>query len=269
MHCSDLARKAAVVPLVLLLLTSCMSESRIITGTVVDESGTPLNLAIVTVCYLGWGWSREQLVWDKRYCSDPHQTNEAGTYSIVFKGPEHMTLHATKEGWLQLQDFNNTNPQIVLTSNERRNAQFRAQQQKLESEFRTRKPGESDADYYCRVVSQRAPSLSLLYRGESISISQVVMEIGSGGEALFALRGSTEAASAFVAEVQFVIAGKPTGGDFEIRTDPSSCEPDMRLVQATPKSASMTTHIELLVPSARAGWGMEIWRLSADLTSAK
>ena len=69
----------------------------------------------------------------------------------------HMTLHATKKNWLQVQGFNSANSPIVLTSNERRNAQFRAQQQKLESEFRARQPGESEADYYCRVITQRSP----------------------------------------------------------------------------------------------------------------
>ena len=259
MRCSDLV-KSMFVFLMLLLLTGCTGKSHTITGTVVDESGTPLSQATVTACYLGWGWSQQQLVWDKRYCSDPYQTSHSGTYTIVFRGPAHMTLHATKKNWLQVQDFNSTNSQIVLSSNARRNAQFRAQQQKLESEFRARQPGESDADYYCRVITQRSSSIRLNYQGETLSLTQTVMELQRGGDLLFALFGSREAAGAFVEEVEFVISGEPSGGIFELRPASPMCDVDTHIIQASSQDgAAIIDHIELLVPSIHAGWDMEIW----------
>jgi hypothetical protein len=245
---------------VLLILSACTGSSHTITGTVVDESGTPLSQATVTACYLGWAWSKQQLVWDKRYCSDPYQTDHSGTYTIVFRGPAHMTLHATKHNWLQIQDFNSTNSQIVLSSNERRNAQFRAQQQKIESEFRTRQPGESEADYYCRVITQRSHSNSLTYRGETLSFTQTVMQFGLDGDLLFALSGSREAVDAFVEEVEFLVSGEPSGGIFQLRPTAPMCDVNTHIVQASAQDgAAITDHVKLLLPSIHAGWDMEIW----------
>ncbi len=250
--------------LFLLAQAGCSHKSQAITGKVVDESGNPLSGVTVSACYTGWGWASGSLVWDKSYCSKPGLTNEAGSYVINFKGPSNMRLMARKEGWIQLRNFNTRDSHIVLTSREEYNARQRAQEKSRESAFLRRRPGESDTAYYCRVILFRVHSINIEYQGETISITQALLEYGDTGNAFFALRGSTRAASSFAGEAQFVFNGKPVSGNFSLRSDGTSCKSDVHIIQATILDFVSVSddRIEMLVPSIRAGWDMKIWEHS-------
>ncbi len=90
---TDLAAfiKIACAILFLSAGSGCSDEPITITGRVLDESGASVSGVAVSACYLGWGWSGHQLVWDKDYCSETVQTNSGGSYVINFRG---LSLHA-------------------------------------------------------------------------------------------------------------------------------------------------------------------------------
>jgi hypothetical protein len=247
--------------LFLLAQSGCVNKSQILTGRVVDESGNPLSGVAVLACYSGWGWSREQLVWDKSYCSEPSLTNDAGNYVINFTGPVNMSLYARKENWLQLQDFHSNNSYITLTSLEEHNATRRTQEKLLESAFQQRQPDESETAYYCRVVLNRVHPINIEYQGESISITPAFLVYGDSDIAFFALRGSSRSASSLAREVQVMINARPISVSYAIQSGETFCDSDIYMIKATIMNLiSMSDdRIEMLLPGIQAGWDMKIW----------
>ena len=255
--------RCALALLVVLAQSACIHERQKITGTVVDESGAPLRDVTVMACYQGWGRSNGQLVWDKRYCSEAVLTDHAGNYAIVFTGPAHMTLHARKENWLQLQDFNVSSSQIILTSVTKRNARLRKEEQARERAFRLLRPGETASDYFCRVVISRVSSVKLDYHQESISIPQALLHVVGTDSILFVVRGSVEAVEALVEEVQVGDDRSQLARDFTVLQDVATCESNTHIVQTSAKgvTALLDERVEVLLPSIRAGWDMAVWRI--------
>jgi hypothetical protein len=252
--------------LILAAVPGCSSELRNITGRVVDESGHPMLEVAVTACYSGWGLSGGQLVWDKDYCSEPVLTSLDGLYVINFAGPEVMRLMAKKEGWVQTRDYNSRDPGIVLTRAEDYRARNKAEAGTRERKARRRSAGESDADYYCRVVLPEARPVVLKYQGESLSVTPSLLGSSDSREALFALRGSPRATRNFAGEVRLRVNGRSVNGKFSLGPAASACGSDIHFVRAImPNSVEGNGgQVEILVPGISAMLDMQIWSASGE-----
>ncbi|NKB98798.1 MAG: hypothetical protein GKR90_09945 [Pseudomonadales bacterium] len=246
-----------------------MQDERTIEGLVVSEAGAALSEVTVTACYLGWGRSQGQIVWDKRFCSEPVLTDAAGRYVVAFEGPEYMTLHATKEQWQQIQDSSSLSTKIVLSNIAERNAEQAARAARIEAEFRMRREGETAPDYYCRVAAQRSQVVRLNYQNQTLSITQAALvldeeldgTLNGKDTLLFGLIAPESTSSTFVSELVFVVDGSPIAGEFELRAAPPDCGLGSHLVQATlPLGRFSREQVGLLAPSVKAGWDMKIWR---------
>ncbi len=250
-----------VALLFLMTGSACSHEPQTITGKVVDESGAPLSDVKVVACYSGWGRSNGQLVWDKDYCSEAAQTDRDGSYVIHFKGPDSMRLRARKEGWVQTLSYNITHSRIVLASSEDHSARLKAAARQREQERRQRLPGESDADYYCRVIVPERRNVHLSYRDQPLVVMQTLLVQEARSEALFAVRGSSGGAQAFAGEAVIKVSGEATGSTLSLRPVETSCGADVHFigVDGPDLDARADTRVEILVPSISAMFGMHAW----------
>jgi len=256
--------KIACVFLFLMADAGCGYESQTITGKVLDESGATMSDVAVTACYSGWGLSNGQLVWDKDFCSEPAVTDSAGLYVIHFKGPGSMRLMARKDGWIQTQDFNTTHSRVILTRSEDYSARLTSEARLQEKKFRNRLPGESDTEYYCRVIVVRIKSFDVNYQGERLSITPSLLTFGDHNDALFALRGSSAAVDSFSKEALLKINGIMVRQNFSIRLMATPCTSDLHFMALTipEPNPGPGGRIEILVPSIRALLDMHVWNYS-------
>ncbi len=240
---------------------ACSYEPLTITGKVVDESGAALSDVEVWACYSGWGWSEDQLVWDKNYCSETTQTENDGLYVIAFKGPVSSRLRAEKDGWVQTQDFNTTHSRIILTKVEDNSSRLRTEKEQRDQKVRQRLPEELETDYYCRVILPETRTINLSYHDEVLSITPTLLEHKVQSGALFAVRGSSRAVNAFSDEAVLKINGEVPGSNVSLKSVETSCGMDIHFIGInTPGfNASADARTEILVPSIRAMFDMQIW----------
>ena len=253
--------KIACAFLLLTAAAGCTYGTQTITGKVVDESGAALSDVAVSACYSGWGWSSGYVVWDKDYCSELTLTNNDGTYIIYVKGPDIMRLRAKKDGWIQTQDFNTKDSRISLTKTEKHSSRQAAETRLREEKFRNRLPDESNAEYYCRVILSKIQPVTLDYQGQPLSIVPSLLKYDNHAAALFAVRGSSMAASSFVNEVVFRINGQTVNGNFSFWSDVTTCKSDIVFIKAKIPGLHLGNdeRIEILVPSIRALLDMQTW----------
>ncbi len=246
---------------------ACGTRDRTIVGQVVDPQGRGLAGAAVRVCVTEWGWSQGGLVWDKIRCSEPVLTTEEGGYAVDFRGPRGMRVLAAKPGWVQTADAPADRPRVVLERVETVAARRREEARSRERRRRARRPGESDASYYCRVVLPRSDLVTLRYREDLLEVAQALLEPeraeGSGG-ALFAVRGSRESVAEFAREAQARVDGRFVDGRFTLRSRESGCAPGVHLLGLRLPShadpATVRSHsVGLLVPSIKALFAMHLW----------
>lgn len=260
--------KFACTFLFLITGVACSHDPLTITGKVVDESDNSLSDVSVWACYSGWGWGEANyLVWDKDYCSETTQTNQEGLYSITFKGPVSSRLRARKDGWVQTQDYNTTHSRIVLIKREDYSSKLRAEAIQREQKHQQRLPGESDTDYYCRVVLPEIQSVNLNYQNESLSISPALLKLETENDALFTIHGSPQAVKAFSSEMVLKINGETQDSNMSLKPVETSCELNVYFleVNTTELSALAETSIEILIPSISAMFEMYIWSQSNRL----
>jgi len=252
--------KTISIFLLLTALAGCTDKNQTITGQVVDEAGAALSGVAVSACYSGWGWSHEYLVWDKEYCSKPVFTNIDGSYVIIFSGPDVMRLRVKKDGWIQTQDFNSKDALLFLTRNEEYRSRQATDVRLQEFHFRQRLADESDADYYCRVVKARSRPVSLIFQGATLSIVPSLLRSPDHNGALFAVRGSALAASAFTDDVRLRIDGQAIDNKIFLRPDLAPCASNLRFMEAVlPPTFKEDSLIEIIIPSVRAAMDMQIW----------
>jgi hypothetical protein len=255
--------KFACAFLFLMTGVACSHDPLTITGRVVDESGNSLSDVSVWACYSGWGWGEGEagyLVWDKDYCSETTQTNHDGLYIITFKGPVSSRLRTKKDGWVQRQDFNTTHSRIVLTRSEDHSSRLRDEAQQRDLEHRQRRAGESETDYYCRVIFPEKQSVNLNYRDETLGITTTLLENSARSEALFAVRGSFTAVNILSDELVVTINGEAPGSNVSFKRVETSCGLDVQFIGVSIPGLNGLTdaRLEVLVPSANAMLNMQI-----------
>ena len=265
MNKAKLYHSATIIKIVCAFLfltadTGCTYDNQTITGQVVDESGSALNDVAVSACYSGWGWSSGYVVWDKDYCSDVVLTDNDGSYVINFKGPDVMRLRAMKDGWLQTQDFNTKDLRIFLTKTAEYSERQATKTRRQEENLRHRLADESEAEYYCRVILTRIRSVALDYQGQPLSIVPSLLRYNDHSGALFAVRGSSMAASSFAEEAMFRINGQTANSNFSPRSASTTCKSDIHFIEAKlPLSLREDERIEILIPSIQALLDMQLW----------
>ncbi len=259
--------KYACAILFLIASPGCAYENQKITGKVIGESGVALSGVSVTACYSGWGWSSGHLVWDKSYCSKPVLTDDYGLYVINFKGPDFIRLKAKKNGWIQTQDFNARDSQIILIRNEVYSSRMRAEASLHEKNFRKRASNESAREYYCRVILSRSRSINLDYQGGvTLSIVPILHKDDDHRDVFFAVKGETKATHSLVNEAVFRINGQTVNKNFSFRSGEKSCETDIHFIVSNISGLHLESdkRLEILVPSIRAMFDIQTWNLSAE-----
>lgn len=247
--------------LVFITLLGCISKFHTITGKVVNESEVGIADVSISVCYYGWGWGVNGLVWDKPYCSAPVKTDVSGVYSIGFRGPDVMTYKVNSEGWVETKTHRTTDSRIVLM---RRDKYFKqlAIQRKLDKEkFRIRKNFENNADYYCRVSLNESRKVNLRYKGQKLKIFQTLMPFSDQLLSMFAVQGDYERATDFANEIRMRIDRKEIDSIIHLRIDDIVCPKDTFLLEVifTDLNIEFSEEVEILVPSIKAMFDMYIW----------
>jgi len=249
------------------------SVPQTITGKAVNESGVALSDVAVTVCYSGWGWDG-YLVWDEHYCSEPVFTNSNGLYVINFTGfllpwspaSNSIKLWAKKDGWTQTESAYIPNTRIIMTRNENIRERRLAELRLSESNFQQRLTEESDAEYYCRVILSKIRSTTLIYQGESLSVTPSFLKYSDENQALFALSGSSRVVNSFSDEALLKINRQTLNVNFTLIPGAKSCKPDIHFIAVNIPDLHLETDrgFEIFVPSIRAIFDMEIWSPLAE-----
>jgi len=253
---------ATLIWLILLLaLAGCTRQEQQISGQVIAESGAALSDVAVTACYSGWGWSFGQLVWDKDYCSAPVATDREGRYLINFSGPPSMRLRAEKAGWVQTRDYNATQPHLVLTPLADYLARSAAAAKEREETFRDRSPGETAADYYCRVILSRVRGINLRYQTAKLAITPSLLTGDDLNRAYFALSGPGAATSSFCAEARIRANGQPVEAQLSVVPTETNCKAELQMIGVVAPAGIPTTAdpLELVVPSLGTMFELQIW----------
>ena len=245
----------------------CGIRDRRIVGRVVDPQGNGVPGVAVRVCSTGWGWSRSGPVWDEVRCSEPVLSAEDGGYAIDVRGPRAMRVQATKPGWIQTAGATVERPRVVLERVETVAARQREAERSSERTRRARRPGESGASYYCRVVLPRSEFVTLRYGEGQLEVAQALLELeeAEGREgALFAVRGPRDSAAKLAHEARARVDGAFVEARFTLRSREPGCAPEVHLVglrlpSRSDPAASRSRRVGLLVPSIRALFAMHRW----------
>lgn len=252
---SATAIRLACAFLFLVTGVACSHDPLTITGRVVDESGQPLSDVSVRACYSGWGQGEAgYLVWDKDYCSETALTDPDGSYVITFEGPVSSRVHASKDGWVQTRDYNTTHSRIVLSKSADNRSRLSDEAKQAEREHRRRRAGESETDYYCRVILPGNQEVRLNAPNAPLAITPTLLVVDARSDALFAVRGSLAAASAFTEELVIKIHREVQSSKLSVKPVPSSCAPDVHFigVHVPGLDAWPEAGVEFLVPSSNA-----------------
>ncbi len=241
-------------------------------GRVTDRQGVGVADAEVRVCYVGWDfdWRMEggfPLTMGSSFCSEPVSADRSGRYEVVFAAPDSAILLARKDGWVQVGDFLARDGHVVLERADEARRAEREQEREAEARFRLRRPGESDTDYYCRVVRKRSHKVDVVYQGIRITIVQAALEAEGG--LLFAVAGPYGLLERL--EQDLVItrslggAEGPLAAEFEVLPDTTACDRQMYFIRSVgavdPSETEGPTSVHVEIPSHRAGFHMELWKL--------
>ena len=247
------------VVLLLMAQAGCMYRPQTITGEVVDKTGKGIAGVAVTACYVGSEWL-DGPVWGSSFCSEPVITDHWGGYSILFKGPEVMSLYAKKEGWTS-SSANSNDPTIVLITWEERAARDARQRDAVEQQFRTRLMAESDAEYYCRVVMKRVGKVTLNYAAGKIEVVQALQHSLDSRGARFAVMASDNLLVRLSNDFVLTLNGEPVGGKLSVQSAPGSCPAGLSFIgmDVVARGSNLSGQLDALIPSIRAGFEMSVW----------
>lgn len=252
-----LSRVSGLLALFFLLLScpACSYEPLSITGTVVDESGSPVSDVSVWACYSDWGWGKEgYLVWDKETCSETVQTDEEGMYAISFTGPASSRLRVSKEGWIQSDSYNATHSRIVMTKSADYSARLRDAVKQRALQRCKPEASETDMGYYCRVVRADSRPVRLQYLDEIMIVTPTILENENQATAIFSVQGGLRAIEAFAKELVLMIDGEKQDLSFSIKADEADCAEGLYFLELRTQGMDAwgNTSVDLLVPSIKA-----------------
>ena len=269
MHCLKNIQMIILLTVALLFGVSCTDyATKQYEGKVVDEQGEPIQNVEVTLCYTGWDWDWSMpggfpLTMGKPFCSETVTTDRFGNYKATFAGPQSTVLYARHPEWVQTRSFLAKNNRVVMIRREEYNRRRADKEAKRENAFRRRVTGESDTEYYCRVIRQRSENIEMVYHGRRVKIFQTLM---SNGHLLFAGKGVYDDIKAIAKEMSVSIdnAGEQLlSDDFTVLPDTISCGDDIYFIAT--KSYVYTTElnsgekVNAILSGLRAGFPMYIW----------
>lgn len=247
--------------MLLLAIPGCSHEVRTISGQVVDESGSAVSGVALKACYSDWGWSNGRLVWDKDFCSEPVTSDKDGHYRIRFRGPAESRLLLRKEGWLQTTDYHATDTRIVIVRSDLYNARRLQEQQARDEAFRKRRPDETAAAYYCRVIVPETRPVNLTYRDSKLAITPVLLTTDDGASNLLAIEGPPETVRSIAAELQLRADGASITNGGNLLNGTIGCASDYSFIAfSLTHRPAPDTRLEILVPSISALFDADLWR---------
>jgi len=255
-----LIRKASLI-LVFITFLGCVSKFHSITGQVVNEAEDGVAGVSISVCYYGWGWGVNGLVWDKTYCSEPVKSDTNGVYSIRFRGPDVMTYKVKAEDWVVTKTHRTTDSRIVVMRRDKYFKQLAIQRKRDKEKFRIKKDSENNADYYCRVVLNDSRKVNLRYKGQKLKIFQTLMPFSDQLLNIFAVQGDNERAAGFVNEIRMKIDREEIDTVIHLRTDDIACPKNTFILEIIflDSNIEFSGEVEILVPSIKAMFDMYIW----------
>lgn len=240
-------------------------------GKVVDEQGEPVQNVEVRLCYTGWNWDWSMqggfpLIMGHSFCSKPVTTDQFGSYKVMFAGPPSTTLLARHHDWIQLKSYLAKNNRVVIIRREAENKRRTEQEAKQEKAHRQRLLGESDTEYYCRVIRGHSSNIEISYHGRQVKIIQALM---SNGHLLFAAKGIYADIKSIAKETSISIdnAGKQLlSNDFTVLPANILCDKDIYFVEA--KSSAYTTDltsikkVNITLSKLQVGFSMDVWAMT-------
>ncbi len=243
-------------------------KAKLYEGKVVDEQGKPIENVEVRLCYTGWGWDWSMqggfpLIMGHPFCSEPVTTDRSGNYKVVFAGPPSTSLLARHHDWVQAKSYLAKNNRVVMIRREEEIRRRTEQEAEQERAFRQRITGETETEYYCRVIRRRSRDIEISYHGRRVKIIQALM---SNGHLLFAARGVYDDVKSIAKETSISIdnAGEQLlSDDFRALPRSISCGKDFYFIEA--KSYAYTTdlnsieEVNVILPELQTGFSMDVW----------
>ena len=269
MPCPKNIQITVLLAFALLFGVGCTSyETKQYEGKVVDEKGAPIQNVEVKLCYTGWDWDWSMqggfpLTMDHSFCSEPVTTDRVGNYKVVFAGPPSTFLIARHNDWIQVKSYLAKNNRVVMIRREEEVRRRTNQEAKQERAYRQRIMGESDTEYYCRVIRGRSRNIEISYHGRQVKIIQALM---SNGHLLFAAKGVYDDVKSIAKETSISIdnAGKQIlSDDFTTLHSSISCDKDIYFIEA--RSYSYTTNlnsieeVNIILTKLQIGFSMDVW----------
>ncbi len=255
-----------------LFLGGCTShEMKQYEGKVVDEQGKPIQNVDVKLCYIGWDWDWSMqggfpLIMGQSFCSEPVTTDQFGRYTVMFAGPPSTTLLARHHGWIQLKSYLANNNRVVMIRREAEIKRRTEQEVKQEKAYRQRRMGESNTEYYCRVIRGRASNIEISYHGRQVNIIQTLM---SNGHLLFAAKGTYADIKSIAKETRISIdnAGKQLlSNDFTVLPASILCDKDIYFVEAKSSAYTMDLNsikkVNVILSELQIGFSMDVWGMT-------
>jgi len=248
-----------------LIVTGCSAnESKDYVGDVVDEYGKPISNVQIQVCYTGWKWKESGLIMDHLFCSKADLTDESGIYRIKFAAPKSAFLMARKTGWTQTRDFLAENNHVVLARMVDDRKRRLEQTLRKERENRKRNIGESDFEYYCRVIRTRADKVKLSYHDQQLQIFQTAL---NNDGLLLAVKGSYEAVKAMSHDLSVspdVDGKRKSVKDFYTLPRKFYCDSDIFFIKSRsyihPSLFQSVNKVNVRLASVYAAFTMSIWK---------
>ncbi len=255
----------ALLGCLLIVMTGCTGhDPATYTGKIVDEWEQPISGVEIKVCYVGWNWDEGGLTMDHSFCSETASSDEQGRYRIEFAAPPSAFLLARKPGWIQGESVLARNDHVVMIRMKDYLERQSERDARAEAEFRKRKPGESDHDYYCRVIRPRSGEVELDYHGQPLKIFQTLM---NNGNLLFAAEGDYKAVSSMSGDVSVSVemdGREVLADDFHAAPETVSCDNGIFYVQThspvSPSGLLSVDRVHLSLSSVHAGFMMEVWK---------
>ncbi|GEM_PF-2152881 len=240
-------------------------------GQVIDEQGNPVQGVSIELCYLGWGWDWSMagglpLVMGASYCSNPVITDKLGQYKVVFAGKPSTFVFARHKNWSQLNDVLATDGRVVLTRTDLYNQRIERQEREKEKGFRKRKQGETETEYYCRVIQRRSDKVDLVYRGKRITITQSLLV--NQDNVVFGVAGPYDIIQVLSGDIA-LLAQAPDGRprslvkSFETLSEKDVCGDNTYFIissaRKSPNFFDTVSSIMMQVESVRAGFRTKVW----------
>ena len=263
---------AGLVIASLLALTACSShETKRYAGKVVSERGEPIKNVSIKLCYLGWDWDWSMqggfpLVMGQSFCSDPVLTDDRGRYTVFFAGPPSTFVLANHKDWVQARSFLADADSVVLIRRDLYQQRIQRQEQEKEKRFRKKKPGETETEYYCRVIQSRSDKVDLRYRGARITVTQSLL--ASRGKLMFGVAGPYGIVQALAGDAALLERSSDGRtrlliGNFEALPQQTGCGDGIYFISssagAVPALIAAASTLLIKVESIRAVFGTSVW----------